>query len=620
MTGRTPRPHRPRRATHEPADWRHHASGWQGPKRHTRMARPTEGSPTVFLVLRRMRAPLIVLILIFAISVFGLTLIPGRDAAGQPVQMGFFDAFYFMSYTATTIGYGEIPHPFTGAQRLWVTATIYLTVIGWAYAIGSLLTLIRDRAFRDALALRRFTGTVKRLREPFLLVVGYGQTGQLLGHALDALGRRMVVIDNTPEHIDTLDIDLYYADIPGLVADAANPHTLGVAGLEHPACEGVVALTDNDEVNLTVAMTAALIRPGLPVIARTVSPAIEHRMRAFGSPTVVNPFDRYGDHLRLALNAPSAYLMMSWLVRGEGAEMPESGRPPSSGRWVVCGFGRFGHKLTDDLRAEGLEVTVIDLHPGPAPGLTLIEGDASEPAVLAQADLASAAGLVAGTDNDATNLSLVAAANKTNPSLFIGARQNRPASAPLFAAMEIDWLLVPAELAAREIYARLSTPMLWHFLQEAPELGEEWAAETLDRMRAHCGSHLGALWKVTLSAKEAPSLQPWLHEGILLGDLMRSPHERDRRLDAVTLMLKRHGETVLGPADDVMLEAGDQLLLVGRKAARRYLLDTLTNRVVAEYVLSGRQVPAGWVWQRVTGRIPTDVIGGDSPGRSSDDR
>ena len=57
-----------------------------------------------------------------------------------------------MSYTATTIGFGELPYAFTDAQRLWVTATIYLTVIGWAYAIGSLLTLLQDRAFRQAVA------------------------------------------------------------------------------------------------------------------------------------------------------------------------------------------------------------------------------------------------------------------------------------------------------------------------------------------------------------------------------------------------------------------------------------------------------------------------------------
>ena len=78
--------------------------------------------------------------------------------------MGFFDAFYFMSYTASTIGFGELPYPFTYNQRMWVTISIYLTVIGWAYAIGSLLALVQDRSFRQALALQRFTRKVRRLR------------------------------------------------------------------------------------------------------------------------------------------------------------------------------------------------------------------------------------------------------------------------------------------------------------------------------------------------------------------------------------------------------------------------------------------------------------------------
>ena len=72
-----------------------------------------------FLVLRRMRAPIIVLIVIYAISVIGLTLVPGVDAEGKPTPpMSFFHAFYFISYTATTIGFGEIPVAFSDAQRL----------------------------------------------------------------------------------------------------------------------------------------------------------------------------------------------------------------------------------------------------------------------------------------------------------------------------------------------------------------------------------------------------------------------------------------------------------------------------------------------------------------------
>ena len=74
---------------------------------------------------------------------------------------------------------------------------------------------------------------------------------------------------------------------------------LGVAGLDHPDCAGVLALTDDDEVNLSVTMAAALLRPDIQVIARTVSPAIAERMHAFGTPTVINPFDRFGDLLRL---------------------------------------------------------------------------------------------------------------------------------------------------------------------------------------------------------------------------------------------------------------------------------------------------------------------------------
>ena len=61
------------------------------------------GSAGIFLVLRRMRAPLIALILIFAVSVLGLTLMPGVDADGLPHRMGLFDSFYFMAFTATTI-------------------------------------------------------------------------------------------------------------------------------------------------------------------------------------------------------------------------------------------------------------------------------------------------------------------------------------------------------------------------------------------------------------------------------------------------------------------------------------------------------------------------------------
>jgi hypothetical protein len=38
---------------------------------------------------------------------------PGEDAQGNPHRISFFHAFYVMSYTATTIGFGDLPHTFT---------------------------------------------------------------------------------------------------------------------------------------------------------------------------------------------------------------------------------------------------------------------------------------------------------------------------------------------------------------------------------------------------------------------------------------------------------------------------------------------------------------------------
>ena len=76
--------------------------GVRRPRERVRVPTEVPSTDAIFLVLRRMRTPLVVLVAIFSISVFGLALIPGKD--GQRISP--FDAFYFISYTATTIGFG----------------------------------------------------------------------------------------------------------------------------------------------------------------------------------------------------------------------------------------------------------------------------------------------------------------------------------------------------------------------------------------------------------------------------------------------------------------------------------------------------------------------------------
>jgi hypothetical protein len=233
-------------------------------------------------------------------------------------------------------------------------------------------------------------------------------------------------------------------------------------------------------------------------------------------------------------------------------------------------------------------------------------GDASSPMVMAQADLANAVGFVAGTDNDTTNLSLVAAARRVNPRLYVAARQNLATNAPLFAAMNLDSLLVPAEVVAHEVYAQLSTPLLWRFLQDLPGQGDDWAAAMLQRLRAHCGRRLEALWKVKLTGTEAPALVGWLAGGdARLGDLLQSPEDREHRLHLVPLLARRGSEHVLAPDDDFRLQLDDEILFAGLPGERRLLETTFLDDAAREYVLFDRHIPASWIWRKLS-RKPAD--------------
>ena len=144
----------------------------------------------LFLILRRLRRPLILIIVCFAIAILGLTLAPGIDDKGRLWHMSIFQALYVISYTATTIGFGEIPYAYSQSQRLWMTFSIYLTVIPWFYAVGKIISLLQDTALRQAIITERFANTVRSLQEPFYILCSYGESASVLARTLDEKGMR----------------------------------------------------------------------------------------------------------------------------------------------------------------------------------------------------------------------------------------------------------------------------------------------------------------------------------------------------------------------------------------------------------------------------------------------
>lgn len=556
-------------------------------------------SGVFFIALRRLRMPLVVMICIMAIATAGLTLIPGVDAEGRPVFLSPFQAFYFVSYTATTIGFGEIPFAFTDRQRLWATVTIYSSVVGWALLVGRLLALVQDKGFRRAIVSARFGRAVRFLREPFYIVCGIGETGLMVLRSLDARGQRFVILDQDEQRIEELDLEELAADPPALAADARSPETLIAAGLLKPECRGVLALCNDDQVNLAVAITVRLLRPGLRAICRSQLPETTAAMETVGTYEVINPFREFGERLVLAMNAPDTHRLMAWMTGPPGADLtPRIPAPP--GHWIVCGYGRFGSEVTAALKAGGFEVTVVDPDMEGAEGLPGILGYGTDRDVLRHADIANASGIVAGTDIDTANLTIAIAAREMRPDLFIIARQNLVSNRRLFDALGANITMVQSQIIADECLAVLRTPLLADFLRIARSQSDAWAATVVERLRSSLGEHSPEFWGVSLTSEHAPGLTDVMSRfrvRVRLSDLRRQLTDRDIANKSVALLLRRGSDTIVLPDDNCELQMGDALLFAGTVQAERDLLHLMRNANVAEYAVTGNEVLGGAVWR-----------------------
>ncbi len=554
---------------------------------------------TLFMILRRMRAPLIFLIVSYAISILGMAQIPGIDAEGKAAPpMGFFHAFYVVSYTATTIGFGELPGTFSEAQRAWITFVIYMTVIVWLYSIGSILALLQDPALLRAARANRFAAKVKRLRQPFYLIAGCGETGTLLMHALDSRNQQAVVLDIDPERVGALELGEYHLDIPALSADASLPESLLTAGLSHYYCAGVIALTNDDRANLSVAVTTKLLRPELPALCRADSLETAANMASFGTDEVVVAFEVFGEHLAMAVNTPGHHLLYEWLTSVPGDPLALPLEPPR-GKWVLCGFGRFGKAIAHHLKRAGIELVVVEATPEKTGCDNCIEGSGTEARTLMEAGIDQAVGIVAGTDDDINNLSIAMTARELNPDLFIVLRQNRHANAPLFERFQANVTMQPSSIVAHEFLSLLTTPLLSHFLDEIRARDDEWVDMLLSRIAAVVDNSVPEVWDLEISGFHTEAIWEAMRDGtpVPLHTLLRNPVDRTEDLPCIPLLLRRDDTTMLLPRPETLLQLGDQLLFCGQRRGLNQQALGLYNFNVLSYLLTGMDAPGGLIWR-----------------------
>lgn len=524
----------------------------------------------IFILLRRLRVPLAVLISAYAVAVLGFTVIPGVDPEGRVWRMNFLHAFYFVSFLGTTIGLGEIPYPFSDAQRLWATASIYATVVAWLYAIGALFSVLQDPLFRRILQENGVERAVRRLKVPFYLVCGYDDAGTRVARELAEEGARLVVIDISPERVDTVEVDDLTVAVPALCGDASDPKTLVLAGLTSPRCMGVFALTGDDFVNIKIALTARLLNPDVTVLCAARDHSAHARMAAAGANHIINPYDTFAERVALSIRTPSLHVIYESLTTQTGTAMNEPPQLPR-GRWVLCGSGLFTRTLRRQLERLEIESILID------PELDEtdvdkehIKGDPTDPAVLREAGVEDAAALVAGTTVDIDNLAIALAARASNKNLFIIARQTQHRNGSVFRAAPSNLVMLSGYVLAAEVLRVIRAPQLATFLRRARDEDEAWSAALLASMREVIGDEVVESWSIQITPVQARTVCAALSRGevVPLRQLMTRADGSGEPIRALPLLLQRGQDRELCPDLDTLLHEGDRILCCGQDGAR----------------------------------------------------
>jgi voltage-gated potassium channel len=99
--------------------------------------------------------------------------------------------------------------------------------------------------------------------------------------------------------------------------------------------------------------------------------------------------------------------------------------------FIICGFGRVGHQVAAELNAARIPCVVIDTKPEVAlelepQGIPHLLGDITSDAILKEAGIMQAKGLIASADSDTANVFVTLSARVLNPNLYIIARAGNP--------------------------------------------------------------------------------------------------------------------------------------------------------------------------------------------------
>ncbi len=207
--------------------------------------------------------------------------------------------------------------------------------------------------------------------------------------------------------------------------------------------------------------------------------------------------------------------------------------------YIVCGYGRMGRIIGRELRAEGVSFMVIERNPDTPvehEDILLLRGDATQDAILKEAGIERAKGLIAVLSNDAENLFVVLSARELSPGLLIVARAIEEDAEKKLLRAGATKVISPYHIGGLRMAHTVLKPTVVDFIEFATKSGN-----------------------LELQMQEVPVQEKSSLVGLTLKECGIGEN-----LGVIIIAVKRKtGETKFNPTGRSMVQAGDTLIVMG---------------------------------------------------------
>lgn len=213
--------------------------------------------------------------------------------------------------------------------------------------------------------------------------------------------------------------------------------------------------------------------------------------------------------------------------------------------YILCGAGRVGVRIVDELKKKGVDFVVIERDEPTAEkllqqGILVLMGDATSEDVLEGAQIRTARALITAASSDAENVYIVLTARGMNPNLYIVTRANDvPAERQLLRA-GANKVISPALIGSHRMAQAALSPAVADFIELTT------MTETLD-----------------LNFDQVPVPIDSILDGVKLKD------SGIRAFNVMIVAITPNGEKdkmIFNPEGEQVLHEGDLLIAIGNHA------------------------------------------------------